>query len=161
VPLTPISRVADDGVASAWNTGSRLVEHVQDALSNPATNRRLVLGPVDEAQRMQLKAVGGQDLANHWFVIDGSNIRHVVKSHGDPIAEALRGQSAVDSDVWTSLPSVLQHPDHVEYLGMQNGAPQYGFWKKINGHAFTVLVERSGKQVLQVQSVRVHKNPLY
>ena len=46
-------------------------------------------------------------------MMNGDDIRHIIKSHGDPLAEQSRGQIAVTPDDIARIPEILAAPDHI------------------------------------------------
>jgi hypothetical protein len=68
---------------------------------------------VSEARRAHL------DIAGYTHVIDGSGIRHMLKSHGNAASEKARGNLPITDADFNAIPDVLATPDKTIY-GMKN-----------------------------------------
>jgi len=73
------------------------------------------LGPVDNAKRILRET--GVDLGGYERVIEGSEIRHALKRHGNAKKETAVGQIAITADDFYHVPQITSHPDNVDLVG--------------------------------------------
>ena len=107
-----------------------------------------VIGPVRHAAAIARAA--GFPVTKFSVVIENGTARHTMRHHGDPAAEAKRGQLAVTEDDLTRVPQLLCEFDSVEPAApTKQGAVQVRLRKRIGTVDYEVFAEvrRSAKQV--------------
>lgn len=98
------------------------------------------------------------DIQNWVHGIDESAIRHILKKHGNPKAEASRGQIAVTENDILNLETILNQPDIVEYGGLNDrGNETLIFKKKIQNQIVCIQEVRNGHKKLSVTSIWIKK----
>lgn len=107
-----------------------------------------VIGPVRNAAAIARAA--GFPVIGFMVVIENGTARHTMRHHGNPAAEAKRGQLAVLEDDLARTPQLLCEFDSVEPAEpTKQGAVQIRLLKQIGGVDYEVFAEvrRSAKQV--------------
>ena len=153
------------GKSSQWTTTPRgslpylidpheIVSFVEDAIANPAENRRLVLAETSEACALDVQRVAELDVRGFQFVLDQSDARHVLRSHGDEAYEAQRGLRAITAIDFGDLPLVLAAPDSIELAGMtKTELKVLRFEKLLEGRRSVALSVRVGRKHLAILSM--------
>ncbi len=72
------------------------------------------LGLVRSDQAKQIERLTGSNVARYDFSIDRYAVQHVRTKHGDPKAEASRGQRAVEAADYALLPQLISEADQIE-----------------------------------------------
>ena len=107
-----------------------------------------VIGPVRNAAAIARAA--GFPVTGFTVVIENGTARHTMRNHGNPAAEAKRGQLAVLEDDLARAPQLLCEFDSVEPAEpTKQGAVQVRLRKRIGTVDYEVFAEvrRSAKQV--------------
>lgn len=119
----------------------------------------LPLGRVTNAAA--IKAATGFDLAGFERILDNYGIRHTMKQHGTPAAEAARGQIAVSLDDFGLIPLITSAPDTVSHDGKNKiGRDVLVFTKLIDGIGYRHVEEiRGKKKLVATDSMRKKKGP--
>lgn len=134
-------------------------EIVAEAKSKRNLKLALKLGQVPDELAEILSNQANFDIRGYEFSIDNFAIKHVLKNHGNPEVESLRGQVAVTDKDFELIPLVLSNPDLVFYEGKSRlDKDVFQFQKKI-GNNYIVLKEvRTGKRELALLSMRIIKS---
>ncbi|MEW6427319.1 MAG: phage minor head protein [Thermodesulfobacteriota bacterium] len=69
------------------------------------------IGLLTGADAARVKELMGVDVAGYDYAIDQSAINKIAKDHGDPEAEAPRGQLAITAVDYADIPALLNSPD--------------------------------------------------
>ena len=114
----------------------------------------LSLGTVKNVERIREKT--GFDLSGFTRQLDNYGVRHTLKKHGDPIAEARRGQIAVTVADFALLTTVTDFFDDVWHDGQNKlGRDVLVFTKEIDGVGYWHAAEiRAGKRLVVTDSLR-------
>ena len=116
-------------------------------------HRKLDLFVVPDALVKRVLLDTGIDLQNHWVCIDNFGILHTIEHHGNPLAEARRGQIAIGKEDFVRFLEVFLNPDEVQLIGVtkQTNLPLLQFVKTIDDKIFVV------KEVRTITSSRKQK----
>ncbi len=122
-------------------------------------DRRLLMpiGPVLNHQAV--RSATGYDLRGYQHVLDNYGVIHTQKHHGNPAAEAKRGQLAVTARDYSLLGQVLAAPDRMFADGKNKiGRDVVVFTKLIDGVGYRLAVEiRTKGKKLALDSMRKKK----
>ena len=89
------------------------VDFVKTALSNrQSVDRAYFRKILDQVARM-IRENAGINVSNYGVMLNGNDVRHIIREHGDPIAETARGQAAVTTDNIVKISEILSAPDRV------------------------------------------------
>ena len=113
-----------------------------------ATVEAHVIGPVRSAAAVARAA--GFPVAGFLVVLENGTARHTLRRHGNPAAEARRGQLAVTEDDLARLAQLLGEFDTVKAADpAKQGTAQVRFRKRIGPMDYVVFAEvrRSARQV--------------
>lgn len=146
------------GVVDGGTALSRSIQDVIDAARQPSGHapQKAVLGQVSDWLVQAAQESAGLNLAGFKHVLDGSAVRHIVKTHFDEKAERARGQLPVTEADLQALPSVVESPDRVAF-GTKNrlGRDQVAYVKRMPDGSLLYLEEvRTGRSELAAVSVR-------
>ena len=123
--------------ARAANAVKRFLRATEGTLDRVEVH---VIGPVRNAASIE-KAVGFP-MTGFVIVLENGTARHTLRRHGDPSAEAKRGQLAVTLDDLALVPQLLGEFDTVEPADpTKQGSVQARFRKRIGTVDYEVFAE--------------------
>ena len=135
------------------------VDFIKNAISDKKNVNRAYLGkvPDDTAQRV-LKETG-VDISGFTSMINGDDVRHIMKKHGNALVEQARGQVVVTPDDIAKIPEILAAPDHVELSDTLDGKGRkvIVFEKKYGDKYIAVQGVSAGKKTLQTDTMYILK----
>lgn len=113
------------------------------------------LGLLTETDAAKVEGLLGRNVAGFDYAIDQYAPKHIVKEHGDPKAEAQRGQRPVTAADYTRLPALLKDPDRMADGGTSGvGRPVVKYEKKFGGETYVAAFEvRGQRKTLALQSM--------
>ena len=141
-----------EAVRDAFSQGFRTLPSLGDAISayvkrapDSGADPFRTLGLLTSAQAKEIERLTGQPVQGFDFALDKSGIGHVMRKHSDKVAEAARGQIAIEAEDFVLIPAILEKPDAVESAGLsQTGLPALKYTKTIAGQTYTVIMEVRG-----------------
>ena len=135
------------------------VSFVRNALSNKQNVDRAYLGKVPDRVAQEVLADTGVDIRGMGAMMNGNDVRHIMKDHGDPIAETARGQVPVTPDDIARIPEVISAPDRVTVSPETDskGRTALVFEKQIGDKYITIQGVSDGKHVLQTDTLYIRK----
>ncbi|MDV3426957.1 MAG: hypothetical protein LIR50_07190 [Bacillota bacterium] len=86
---------------------------VDNAISNNQSNTKNYLGKVTSFIANKIQQITGIDVTNRKHVLTDNDIRHMIKQHGDPIAEAEKGQIAITPNDIKNIPDIISNPTDI------------------------------------------------
>jgi hypothetical protein len=147
-----IGRLNTQSASSASNSFASLKNKISEfydrvVSTNPSQNIRELLGGVSKNNINAVKQKTGIDLTGYERVIDSSGINHILKKHGDEVAEAKRGQIAISKDDIAHIPEIVESPDDIKYVGKnKQDLPAIRYQKNINGEIYYFEEVREGRK---------------
>ena len=146
-------------VSKQTPTSSEIASFAAEAAKIADRLVTLPLGPVTNAAA--IKEATGFDLTGFERIRDNYGIRHTMKQHGTPAAEAARGQIAVSLDDFGMIPLITSAPDTVSHDGKNKiGRDVLVFTKLIDGIGYRHVEEiRGKKKLVATDSMRKKKGP--
>lgn len=135
------------------------VSFVRNALSNKQNVDRAYLGKVPDRVAQKVLADTGVDIRGMGAMMNGNDVRHIMKDHGDPMAEAARGQVPVTPDDIARIPEVISAPDRVTVSPETDskGRTALVFEKQIGDKYITIQGVSDGKHVLQTDTLYIRE----
>ena len=135
------------------------VSFVRNALSNKQNVDRAYLGKVPDRVAQKVLTDTGVDIRGMGAMMNGNDVRHIMKDHGDPIAETARGQVPVTPDDIARIPEVISAPDRVTVSPETDskGRTALVFEKQIGDKYITIQGVSDGKHVLQTDTLYIRK----
>ena len=135
------------------------VSFVRNALSNKQNVDRAYLGKVPDRVAQKVLADTGVDIRGMGAMMNGNDVRHIMKDHGDPIAETARGQVPVTPDDIARIPEVISAPDRVTVSPETDSKSRTAlvFEKQIGDKYITIQGVSDGKHVLQTDTLYIRK----
>ena len=141
------------------STYQETVNFVKNALVNKNNADRAYMGIVPENVANQVKKETGVDISGYGVMMNGVDIRHIIKEHGNPVTEPERGQVAVTAEDIARVPEVIAHPDEV-YLSDKTdakGRKAIVFEKQFGDTYITIQGVSNGKKLLQTNTLYKRK----
>ena len=135
------------------------VQFVRDALANKASVERAYMGKVPESTARRVMQETGINIDGMGVMMNGVDVRHIIKSHGDPTLETARGQVMVTAEAIARIPEIIAQPDAV-YLSETNdakGRKAIVFEKRFGDTYITVQGVSNGKNLLQTDTLYIQK----
>lgn len=114
---------------------------------------------VNERTVRIVRAVTGLDVSGWKHSIGETEIRHIIKRHGNPANEQTRGQRAVTQADIFRLPEILTDFDRIEYTGKnEQGNDTFLISKEMDGEIFCVQEIRRRRKKLVVKTMWIRKS---
>lgn len=135
------------------------VQFVRNALANRASVERAYMGKVPESTVRRVMQETGINIDGMGVMMNGVDVRHIIKSHGDPTLETARGQVMVTAEAIARIPEIIAQPDAV-YLSETNdakGRKAIVFEKRYGDTYITVQGVSNGKNLLQTDTLYIQK----
>lgn len=135
------------------------VQFVRNALANRASVERAYMGKVPESTARRVMQETGINIDGMGVMMNGVDVRHIIKSHGDPTLETARGQVMVTAEAIARIPEIIAQPDAV-YLSETNdakGRKAIVFEKRFGDTYITVQGVSNGKNLLQTDTLYIQK----
>lgn len=135
------------------------VQFVRNALANKASVERAYMGKVPESTARRVMQETGINIDGMGVMMNGVDVRHIIKSHGDPTLETARGQVMVTAEAIARIPEIIAQPDAV-YLSETNdakGRKVIVFEKRFGDTYITVQGVSNGKNLLQTDTLYIQK----
>lgn len=131
------------------------VTFVRGALSDRQNVDRAYLGKLPDSVAQSIQNSTGLNVHGFGVMMNGDDIRHIIKSHGDPLAEQSRGQIAVTPDDIARIPEILAAPDHITPSKELDGKGRQAivFEKQIGDTYITIQGVSDGKRLLQADTL--------
>ncbi len=118
----------------------KIGKFAEDAMRIADKKIELSLGSVQNVDR--IKQDTGFDLSGFERILDNYGVRHTIKSHGNEVAEAKRGQIAVTLADIERIPAIVSSPDRVFTDGKNKiGRDVIVFTKVIDGIGYRHVEE--------------------
>ena len=166
--LTALSQLERENLSSGKrnkvvSTFNEAVNFVRNALRNRQSTERAYLGKIPDSTARRVLDETGVNISGYNAILHSDNIRHIIKNHGDPLMEPLRGQVPLTAEHIAMIPEVLSTPDRV-YLSPETdsrGRKILVFEKNIDGNYITMQAVSDGTHSIQTDTiyVRKEKNP--
>lgn len=135
------------------------VQFVRNALANKASVERAYMGKVPESTARRVLQETGINIDGMGVMMNGVDVRHIIKSHGDPTLETARGQVMVTAEAIARIPEIIAQPDAV-YPSETNdakGRKAIVFEKRFGDTYITVQGVSNGKNLLQTDTLYIQK----
>lgn len=158
---TPQERVnlSSGGRNKIVSTYQEALAFVKKALTNKKNVDRAYMGIVPNDVAGRILTESGVDISGYGVMMNGDDVRHILKGHGDSTAEAARGQVAVTESAIAQIPEVIAQPDNV-YLSAESdgkGRQAIVFEKQIGDTYITIQGVANGKRLLQTDTLYIRK----
>lgn len=141
------------------STYQEALAFVKNALSNKQSVDRAYMGVVPNSVAGRILKETGVDVSGYGVMMNGNDVRHILKGHGDSAAEAALGQTAVTEEAIAQIPKVIAAPDNV-YLSADSdgkGRRAIVFEKQIGDTYITIQGVSDGKKLLQADTMYIRK----
>ncbi len=121
---------------------------------------KVELGKMAKKYALLAKEETGISLDDFEHTVDTYALRHTIKKHGSPKAEAARGQIAVTIDDFKLIPQIIKFPDSVEYSRKNKlGNPVLIYTKVIENQIFYLEEIRANRKEVAMQTMYKRKSP--
>jgi phage-related protein (TIGR01555 family) len=142
------------GPDGKWTGG--LAEHVEEALTERGSHRATSLGQVSHANASAVLQHTGIDIAGHERIVGSSEIRHAMKSHGDPAIEARRGQVAIEKSDFGRINEIVGNAHTITAQGSRSSGKglRLNYTARVGAHEYTYTEQVRGGQIVALKSMR-------
>lgn len=140
-----------------WTAGGSVSAHVERALSSGTEHSTTSLGKVSKENAEAVFQKTGISIAEHERILQSNEIRHVMKSHGDPDREKARGQAAISKSDFRRIPQIVGGAHEINVIGSRGSRKlqRLEYVATIGRHEFRYVEEiRANKQVVALKSMR-------
>lgn len=131
------------------------VSFVKNALINKQNTDRAYLGRVPDPVAQKIHEDTGLDLKGFGVMMNGDDVRHIMKNHGDAATERSRGQIAITPNDIARIPEILASPDRIYTSEEMDGKGRTAiiFEKQMGDYYITIQGISDGKQLLQTDTL--------
>ncbi len=161
-PLTTQERInlASGARNKIISTFSDALDFVRNALTNRQNVDRAYMGKVPDAVARRVLEDTGVDVTGYQVMVNGNDVRHIMKHHGDADAEALRGQLAVTESDIARISEIIAAPDSVALSPETDGKGRRAliFEKQIGDTLVAIEGVADGKHALETDTMRKRKS---
>ncbi len=142
-----------------YENEEQLRQFIRDAVKGMNLDKKIYFGFVSEELALRIKQETGIDVNKYNCTLRASEVRKILKDHGNEDTESLRGQRAITEDDFVMIPQIIQEPDQIILSDeLFEGKPVINFVKTINGKT-TIAAYVSAKHLdLTVQTMYSGKN---
>ena len=99
-----------------------LRQHVTRALRSGKEHSTTSLGQISEENAAQVLEHTGHAIAGYERIVQSSDIRHVLRSHGDPAVEEARGQVAIRKSDFLRILDIVDQAHTIVAIGRPKAA---------------------------------------
>lgn len=146
-------------VGGERDVSGRLRSLYETSLNDPSSEEFVDFAPVSDQEAKLIQEATGIDVAGYVHVIDGSAVRHTIRSHGEASGEATRGQDPITVEDIARLPEIIRAPDRIEPAGPSPRGPErIRYVKRENGTTYIVEEARTGRRKLAVVTMYKRKS---
>ncbi len=141
---------------------NRIISTFQDAVSllgvrlrTNKTTDRAYFGKLPRTVSDAVFRNTGIDVCGYGAMMNGNDIWHIMKSHGNQATEAASGQVAITLDDIALIPEILSSSDSILPSKVRDGKGRNAieFGKNFGDYYITIRGASDGKQVLQTDSL--------
>ena len=137
---------------------------IERSIAEGDFSKKLYFGAIGADLAALIESKTGLNLENFNCTIKSSEIRKIVKEHGNDVKESMQGQRAIGISDFLSIPEVFQEADNI-WLSpkLYNGKPAIHFERIRGNERMTVVAIVSDKHLdlfVQTQYVNVKKGTL-
>ena len=131
------------------------VSFVKNALINKQNTDRAYLGRVPDPVAQKIHEDTGLDLKGFGVMMNGDDVSHIMKNHGDAATERSRGQIAITPNDIARIPEILASPDRIYTSEEMDGKGRTAiiFEKQMGDYYITIQGISDGKQLLQTDTL--------
>lgn len=142
-----------------YENTQQLKQFVQNALNGKELNKKMYFGKTNEKISQYVFEKTGVDISGYNCVLRASEVRKIIKDHGNEKVEMSRGQRAIQEQDFFDIPYILEYPDSVSLdSNLFEGKPVLIFQKVLNGKT-TIVAYISNKHLdLTVQTMYSGQN---
>jgi phage-related protein (TIGR01555 family) len=139
-----------------WTATGAITLHVSRAMQSPKEKSTTSLGKVSSANAAAVLEKTGVHIAGFEREIRSDDIRHVMKSHGDPAREAARGQIAIRKADFEQIPMIVENAHSIKKEGDARSAKglRLEYTASLGGHEYSYVETVSGGKVVALKSMR-------
>lgn len=141
------------------STFQEAVQFVRNAISDRTNTDRAYLGKVPDSVAQRVKQETGVDVTGLSVMVNGDDVRHILKKHGDPLREAAKNQIPVTAEAIARIPEIIASPDSVSLSDTVDGKGRQAivFEKQFGDTYITIQGVSNGKKLLQTDTMYIKK----
>ena len=135
-----------------------IISFVKESLGTKSSNKKIYYGKINDLLAEQIYEKLGINVKDYNLPLRASNVRKIIKDHGNAYREKLRGQMPVCMDNFKYIDDIVTGNDSFYYSGItKEGKPSITFEKTI-GNKYVVVEYISDKHHnLEVQTMWINK----
>ena len=131
---------------------------VETAIKEKSSNKTIYFGKINDNITREIYEKIGINLNNYNLSLKASNVRKILKDHGNVNTELLRGQVAVLKSDFKYIDAIILENDNFYYSGTtKDGKPSITFEKNINDKYVLVEYISDKHHNLEVQTMWKNK----
>lgn len=101
------------GLSTNTEISKELHNRIQNALLSKNSRGRTYLGNVSSKIANKIKQLFGYDVTDRRHVLADNDIRHMIKEHGNPEIEKMKGQIAITTKDIEKIPDIINNYDKI------------------------------------------------
>lgn len=140
-----------------YDNQEQLAQFISDSIANKTMDKKMYFGAIPSDLAARIRTDAGVDVEGFNLSLGSNEIRKILKDHGDPVTEAMRGQRAITADDFAHIADVVLSPSNIVLSDQTyNGKPAIIFSGEYNGRMNVVAVVSDKRLDLFVQTVYVN-----
>ena len=140
-----------------YDNQEQLAQFISDSIANKTMDKKMYFGAIPSDLAARIRTDAGVDVEGFNLSLGSNEIRKILKDHGDPETEAMRGQRAITADDFAHIADVVLSPSNIVLSDQTyNGKPAIIFSGEYNGRMNVVAVVSDKRLDLFVQTVYVN-----
>ena len=140
-----------------YDNQEQLAQFISDSIANKTMDKKMYFGAIPSDLAARIRTDAGVDVEGFNLSLGSNEIRKILKDHGDPATEAMRGQRAITADDFAHIADVVLSPSNIVLSDQTyNGKPAIIFSGEYNGRMNVVAVVSDKRLDLFVQTVYVN-----
>lgn len=137
-----------------YDNQEQLAQFISDSIANKTMDKKMYFGAIPSDLAARIKTDAGVDVEGFNLSLGSNEIRKILKDHGDPATEAMRGQRAITADDFAHIADIVLNPSNIVLSDQTyNGKPAIIFSGEYNGRMNVVAVVSNKRLDLFVQTV--------
>ena len=136
-----------------------VISFFENSIIDKSNETKLMfIGKFSEETSSKIYSATGLDAENKSIALSSSDIRHMIKAHGNPKTENLRGQEAITVDNFEKIIKTIAQPDSVSSeTDKKSGVVSVIFKKEIDGKTTAITIFSEKKKAFTLKTARITK----
>ena len=154
-----ISSIESNKNFAVANSTNDIITFFEEAINDTTNaNKTMFIGKISARTASKIHSFTGLNAENKSIAINSSDLRHMIKKHGNQESESKRGQEVINSSNFMDIIQTIADPDVVSSdVDSKSGVISVIFKKEINGRITAITVFSEKKRAFTLKTARITK----